>query len=77
MPLNRNLFHRNTKHLGEQQNLDVKDPGRQVLTGEDLLRSFSSEELEPALCVTDVTNTEHAEDSVETVHQQVSEEGTL
>ena len=77
MPLNRDLFHRNTEHLGQEQNLNIKNPRRQVLTGKDLLRSFSSEKLEPALCVADVTDTKHTEDSVETVHQQVSEEGAL
>lgn len=44
-----------------------------MLAGKDLLCSFSGEKLEPALSVADVTNTEHAEDCVEAIHQQVPE----
>lgn len=68
VPFDRDLFYWDVKHLGEEQNLDIEDPRRQVLTGEDLLGSSSCEKLEPALGVADVANTEHTEDCVEAVH---------
>lgn len=77
MPFNRHLFHRSAEHPGEEQNFDVKDPGRQVLTGEDLLRSFPGEELESALGITDMANTEHTENCVKTIHQEISKKRAL
>ena len=77
MPLDRYLVHWNTEHFSEEQNFDVENPSCQVLTWEDLLSSFSGKKLKSTLSVADVTDTKHTKGCMETVHQQVPEEGAL
>jgi hypothetical protein len=65
----RHLFHRDAKLFGEQQQLYVEYPGREMLTGEYLLGSLSGEKFETALGVSDVAN------DAQGVHEEVAEEG--
>lgn len=77
MPFYGNLFDRNGQLLREQEELDVEDPGREVLVWENLLCGGAGEQLEAALGIADMTHADNAQDSVEAVHEDVSEERAL
>lgn len=71
MPLYRYFCNRDTELLGEKKKLNIKYPGRKMLSGEYLLSRRTREKLEPTLGITDVTNSHNAEDGVQPVHQNI------
>ena len=77
VPLDGDLCDGHALGLGEEEELDVEDPGGEVLVGEDLLRGAAREELEAALGVADVADADDAEDGVEAVHEHVPDERAL
>ena len=77
VPLDGDLRDGHAQLLGEEEELDVEYPGREVLGGEDELCGAPREELEAALGVADVPDADDAEDGVEAVHEDIAEERAL
>lgn len=77
MPLDRDLRDGHVQALGEQEELDVEDPRREVLGREDLHGGAPREELEAALGIADMAHADDAQDRVQAVHEDVAEERSL
>ncbi|TFY70257.1 hypothetical protein EVG20_g2748, partial [Dentipellis fragilis] len=77
VPLDGHLRDGDARLLREEQQLDVEDPCCEVLLREDRARSLAGEELEAALRVADVPDADDAQDRVQTVHEEVADEGAL
>lgn len=68
MPLDGHLGDGDVQLFGEEQNFDVEYPRGEMLVGEDELCGAAGEKLESALCVSDVADTNDAENGVQAVH---------
>ena len=77
MPFYGNLLDGNGQLLREQEQLNVEDPGREVLVWENLLCGGAGEQLEAALGIADMTHADNTQDGVEAVHEYVTDHRTL
>ena len=65
------------QRLGEQQELDVEYPRREVLAREELAGGGTREQLKPALGVAQVAYARDAKHGVQAVHEEVAQDGPL
>lgn len=77
MPFYGYLRHGHFEPLCQQKQLDVENPRRQMLGREYLHCGATREEFESTLRVANVAYSDDTQDSVEAVHEDVAEEGSL
>jgi hypothetical protein len=65
------------QRLGEQQELDVEYPCREVLARKERAGGGAREQLEPALGVAHVADARDAKHGVQAVHEEVAQDGPL
>jgi hypothetical protein len=77
MPRDGHLDDGDARRLGEQQELDVEYPCREVLAREERAGGSAREQLEPALGIAQVADARDAQHGVQAVHEEVAQDGTL
>jgi len=77
VPRHGNFNDGDTQRLSEQQQLDVKDPRREMLAREQSACGLAREQLEPALGIAHVPDARDAQNGVQAVHKEVTQEGSL
>lgn len=77
MPLDWNLCDGNAQLFGQEQEFHVEYPGGKMLSWKYLLCSRTREQLEAALCIPDMSNTDDPEDGVQAVHENIAKKRAL
>ena len=63
--------------LCQHEDLYVENPTLEMLIWKDVLRRFTSEQLESTLGITDVTNADEAKRQMQSTHGQIPQERAL